>query len=404
MNLLLKILIISLVAVFAQAETTIDSEGTCLTSELLQKTHLSCVSCALKKIGRPVPDDHFLAMFGLIARENTALFDDEKPVFTSDGKTKTKNLKRRDLHSNSSEIKNSPAGPVEFTARAVYQKNVTQMLLASGYCTEGKIKPKQKGKYSNLYSRINSDQFAVGKQVDERDEAFREIGHERSSSVMRDFFMKDSKEKSFLSMSFEEQQEFFKGRRKSMTQRREDSSDSKSDIIDCVNDIDQNYTHNKAQDSYDACRAIFDGCEIGTTPREGDKGGQIYRENKARVGGDWCATKYKVAAAPTPEKTTPAPAPSTGDKNVTRAPTDKGSAAPAVSSQANRADTAANPGDVGVDIDMTQLVRSKDGWFLPNSAIKTKAPAAAVPPAPKPLPGFQQAVPQQATPAPGAVK
>lgn len=80
MKLFYKIHLMSLVVAIAQANTG-EYEGNkdvCTSSDFLNKTQLSCIVCGLKKAGRPAPDENFLGMMGLISREATYLFDDEK--------------------------------------------------------------------------------------------------------------------------------------------------------------------------------------------------------------------------------------------------------------------------------------------------------------------------------------
>lgn len=82
MKLFYKIILISLFVAGAQANQS-EYEGdkdVCTASDFINKTQLSCIVCGLKKAGRPAPDENFLGMLGLISREATSLFDDEKTL------------------------------------------------------------------------------------------------------------------------------------------------------------------------------------------------------------------------------------------------------------------------------------------------------------------------------------
>lgn len=299
MKLVFKIIIFSLSIASAQ-ENSIN----CSPSEMLIQSHLSCVSCALEKIGRPVPDDNFLGLMGLMARENFEFSDNERSE--SQKRKNIKNSSKTDLHyreslkSNPSIIKDHGAGPVEYTLRGEYQKKVIQMLLASGYCGKGKIKSNNSSSnYENFMNRINANTFVVSKdEAKQREVALKELGLNQSTdweSATDVFLMKGD----LTSLKFEDQQSFYKQKRPYPTA---------IGLSSCLTDIKSNYEskYPSSEDAYEACTAIYDGCGIAATPQIDGEGGQIKRKDKngftVRVGGDWCAKLYKK---PNPKSTSP---------------------------------------------------------------------------------------------------
>ncbi len=396
MNLLFKGVLISLYAISTFAKSVEKDEDVCTSTELLRKTHLACVSCALKKLGRPLPDNNYLAMMGLLVRENAALFvDEQNPNYKKPG--------RRDLKTNKSEIVDSGSGPVELTTRAQYQKSVIQMILAGGYCTQGKVKPKVKDNtYANVISRINSDKFAIDrKDKKEREKAINELGYSDWDLAKHEFY-DDSKDKSFFGLSFEDQKTFYKNRRTSSLNKHYSNQygdtygTPENELADCLKDIDANYTpvYSSPQDSYVACHAIYDGCEIATTPQgdEANGAGEIYRKDSqgrdVRVGGDWCATKYQsgrtLAERKDPIKNNTVPQ----EKNVVRS--DGTPLAPVVDKSFRSLGEVTMSADGKIvsgadgDIDMTkvEVIRASEnnrgGIFIPFEAIKTKNPNAII--------------------------
>lgn len=321
MKLFYKIIFMSLIMATAQVKAS-EYEGdkdVCTSADFLNKTQLSCIACGLKKAGRPVPDDHFLGMMGLIVRESSALFPDEtNPTYTKHN--------RRSINGLAGQTIETKSGQVDLTARAQMQKNVIQMLLSSGYCTQGKIKSKVKNTdYKNFIERMTSDKYAVtGDDKKTRDKAAKEIGQYNYGNAKEEFFL-DAKDSSFFSMTFEQQQEFYKKRRTAAINRENDDTSyrSNTEISDCLTDIEQNYApkYSSAADSYVACTAIYDTCEIATY------NGSIKRKDpngkEVRVGGDWCASKFnekstlaKPAIKLRKDGTPPAPVVDKSTKNL----------------------------------------------------------------------------------------
>lgn len=309
MRLLFKIVLMSFVIAVAQADQYEGDGVAPSSSDFIVKTHLSCIVSGLKKAGRPAPDEHFLAMMGLLVRENTSLFEDERDP-------KFKNQSRRSMATNQSVIKQDSKGrSIEFTTRAQVQKNTMQLLLASGYCTQGKIKSKSKDtNYSNYIERMNSDLHPVLNSVkDIRKNAIKELGHNSWGSTQELFLYDDGA--SFFALPFEKQQEFYTKKRKSALAGSTDRYDkfAKTDIPDCLRDIKDNYipAYSSAEDTYTACKAIYDECGIASNPNapEGTDGLYFDTAKRERVGGDWCASKYKTATvAPGLTKSTDAAA------------------------------------------------------------------------------------------------
>lgn len=300
MNLILNVILISVVAIFAQAKIEDPRDLTdCTVSELTVKTNLACVSCALQRVKRPV-DDKYLALMGLLVRENVALFPSKSKI-TSEQPT------RSSLVNNTSHIEpgDKNVGDVKFTARGQYQRFTMQMLLASGYCAPGKVKSTASG-YENVMSRIRSDEYVVGWSTDkflekkekakvkEREAAAKELGHSNWTNAKRDFFM-DKDGVDFFELDFEQQKEFYRGRRLSALTRHGDSQIPKTDIGECLNDIDSNYSkpYSSAEESYVACRAIYDACGINTDPLTGDTRRKNAAGQEVLVGGDPCKKFYK---------------------------------------------------------------------------------------------------------------
>tara|TARA_B110001454_G_C12723310_1_gene436556 strand:+ start:38822 stop:39205 length:384 start_codon:yes stop_codon:yes gene_type:complete len=121
MKLFFKITLMSLAFTLAQAEPAYEGDkDACFSSDFINKTHLSCIACGLKKAGRPAPDDHYLALMGLLVRENTSLFPDEtNPKFN---KTTQRGDRRRSINGGLSQTVETKDGPVKLTAKAQMQK------------------------------------------------------------------------------------------------------------------------------------------------------------------------------------------------------------------------------------------------------------------------------------------
>lgn len=361
----------SLAIAFAQAEPAYEgNKEVCTSSDFINKTHLSCIACGLKKAGRPVPDDHYLALMGLLVRENTSLFPDEKnPKFN---KTTQRGDRRRSINGRSSQIVETKDGPVELTAKAQMQKNTIQLMLASGYCAQGKVKPKVKGKnnentYANFVDRMNSDEAPVtGEVKKKRNLAAKELGQSDWDNA-KDEFLYDVEGSSFFTLPFEQQQEFYKKRRSSTSGHSDEGYRPRSEISDCLADIEQNYTpkYSSSSDAYTACTAIYDECGIATNPNDNDN---TIRNGK-RVGGDWCGTIYKKAASP------PKGNPTSGLREDGTPP------APIVDKSFRSLGEVFQQGDniVGPEgtIDMSKVIKNPDGSItIPKNAIKLKQPAS----------------------------
>ncbi len=289
MKLFSKILLVLFMASLARARGSVSPDRQdCSASNLAIKTQLSCVSCALKNMGRPV-DDNYLALIGLVVRENVALLPgDEKTTF--------KNPSRSRIDGTSNEVKQSDGGPIEFTARAKYQRGVLQILLAGGYCAPGKVKA-PKSDYANVIERVNSTDVAYGDGKKKRDKAAVELGQANFSTVSDEFYTRNKKDgKSFLEWKPSDQRDFFRNRRKSALSRgsAEDSYLTKSEMPSCLADIEANYSAlSTDEETYATCTAVYDRCGIATLPHDdGKNAGALYRDNGARVGGDWCASVY----------------------------------------------------------------------------------------------------------------
>lgn len=381
MRLFLKIALMSFFIAAAQAaepayEGDKDSEA-CTPSSFINKSYLSCVVCGLKKAGRPAPDEHFVALLGLLVRENTALFEDEV-----NPKQKT-NESRRSIVLNKGKEEKSSKGPVEFTARAQMQKNTLQMLLSSGYCTQGKIKSKVKNTdYSNFVERMKSDQHPVSdanKKI--RQKAVQELGFSDWDNA-REQLLYNTKGSSFFALPFEEQKEFYKNKRTSALNNSEDSPRTDSDITNCLKDIEQNYApaYSSAEDTYATCKVVYDECKIASIP---DSDEQIYydKEKKQRVGGDWCAKKYKPETPVLAKKPNDITAPAAGINGDKTGPAAKEKLAPVEDKSFKSLGETYEQGGLihGREgtIDPSKVVRTKDGFFIPNSAIQRKQPASA---------------------------
>lgn len=404
MKLFYKILLMSLVVAIAQANTG-EYEGdkdVCTSSDFLNKTQLSCIVCGLKKAGRPAPDENFLGMMGLISREATYLFDDEKnPQHQQSNQPGKKSLSRRSISGLDGQVISSPAGPVELTARAQMQKNVIQLLLGSGYCTQGKVKSKSKNTdYKNFIDRMTSDKYVLSGSKDEdvRDKAAKEVGQYSFDNAKEEFFL-NADNPSYFQMPFEQQQEFYKKRRTSALNRSNDDIGYRpnSEIPDCLNDIEQNYApkYSSAADTYAACTAIYEECEIATY------NGSTKRKNAAgenqRVGGNWCASKYRLPAASLAKDVKPAPV----GKPAPKLRDDGTPPAPIVDESFQTLGTVIQKQDKvivgpnGPEVDMKKVKYTKDGIFIPNEAIKK----SKVQPAPAPQPTTQPAPPASSAPA-----
>lgn len=400
MKLFYKILLMSLIVAMAQANNEYEGDkDVCTSSDFLNKTQLSCIVCGLKKAGRPAPDENFLGMMGLISREATYLFDDEKnPQHLQSNQPGKKSLSRRSINGLAGQVISTPAGPVEFTARAQMQKNVIQLLLGSGYCTQGKVKSKSKNAdYKNFIDRMTSDKYVLSGSEDEkiRDKAAKEVGQYSFDNAKDEFFL-NAENPSYFQMPYEQQQEFYKKRRTSALNRSNDDTGYRpnSEIPDCLNDIEQNYApkYSSAADAYAACSAIYDECEIATY------NGSTKRKNAAgkvmRVGGDWCASRYRAPATSIAKDVKLAP----GAKPVTNLRDDGTPPAPIEDKSSRTLGTVFQQKDKvvvgpnGPEVDMTKVKYTKDGIFIPNEAIKSPASSATkAQPVPQPAPPQSQA-------------
>lgn len=312
MKILLNVLFFVVLYSFAQADekkiTRSPAEyAGCGESELVKTAKLSCVYCGLKKINRPLPDDNYLAMMGLLVREKTDLFEDEK-------KHVGKHSRRRPLSSDYSHPVPSKSGTVIYSASTIYQKSVLKMLLSAGYCSPGKVKSKSPDTmYKHFASRIDSDkypEYAQSKkekadgdksEEDKHETAVKELGFSSWDKALDSLWIDGTGKVPFFTRSFENQKESYKnirsreiGKVSSRAIRRGETAES-SDIYNCLQDIEQNYapTYFSNEKANEACNAIYDECKIAT-----DESGNIRRSNKARVGGDFCDDQYKLATAP----------------------------------------------------------------------------------------------------------
>lgn len=407
----------SLLVAVAQANQS-EYEGdkdVCTASDFINKTQLSCIVCGLKKAGRPAPDENFLGMLGLISREATSLFDDEKdPQHPLSNKAGKKSLYRRSISGLASESVHTSAGPVDLTARARMQKNVIQMLLGSGYCTQGKVKSKTKDvDYKNFIDRMTSDKYVLSGSEDEkiRDKAAKEVGQYSFDNAKEEFFL-SADNPSYFQMPYEQQQDFYKKRRASALNRGSDDLGYRpnSEIPDCLNDIEQNYApkYSSAADAYAACTAIYEECEIATY------NGSTKRKNAAgkiqRVGGDWCASRYRTPAASIAKDVKQNPG-----KPVTNLRADGTPPAPIVDVSYKPLGTVFQQKDKvvvgpnGPEVDLTKVKYTKDGIFIPNEAIKPPGSSTSTgqpaPAAPQPSPQTQApAVKVEGQPKAGATK
>lgn len=396
---------------FAEAKTEISEDGSCITSTLLQKTYLSCIACGLAKAGRPAPDENYLTMLGMLTREKVDLFPNEK-------KNEKNKAFRWGLGTGHANTIGSPSAPVEFTVQAQYQSSVLQNLLAAGYCTEGKIKSRRANNdYSNTVERIRSDIYIVPPKsgspgierdlykqaMKNRDEASKELGFSSWEDATEELFVNDP---TFYKMTFAQQKKIFDERRTKALKRDSNSFVSESEIKDCLQDIQTNYSTTLAndQESYKTCRAIYDECGIATVPRDsGTEAGSIYRTVKAdgkdvkvRVGGDWCNSKYPKAV-PEEVKSSPAPdaAPSPyslSNRKVNFGDSGKTAATPAAANTAPKTLPAANTYDPPqkktvyvtpdgkVYIEGQLATETPDGYVIPKTVIApNNTPAQANP-------------------------
>lgn len=294
MNLLFKVLLISFMVAFAQAKPEND---VCLSSEMLRKTELSCIQCGLKKAGRPMPDDNFLGAMGLLVRENMTLHEKDKAPYYKKDRTNTLVNVRMGLHDTFTD-KNSI---VQWSTKGEMQRKTIQMLLASGYCGQGRIKTKnQKSNYSNFIKRVQSRGYAVtGDDKDERTDAVKELGFGSWSNTNSELFTGFP-----FGQSFDEQKAFYARKRTSAISRGEDSFQSSSDITGCLKDIDSTYKENFEQNaSYKACTSMYNECGIATHPEDGGvNAGKMFNKDGTRVGGDWCSKLiYGTDIPPTPQ-------------------------------------------------------------------------------------------------------
>lgn len=264
----------------AQAQET---KSSCGGSSLLQKAHLSCMSCAFQKKNLPVPDDRFLASLGLVARENVVLLPLlSKPPF------------RLSLDSDRVQVAKNKDGSlflmngkeVTLTAENQYHNYVMEMILASGYCPKEKFKAANKDeKYTNFNERIKDEKFVTGfKFNDPRSSAARELGANDWSELKDLFFVSEAKAgKVFPELTYAEQVAEMKKRRTEYLNKSQSAFSSdfnsfsgKTEFYSsCFEDLNKtSISQEQMQNqSREICNAIYDECGI---PRAGDPCGVKY--------------------------------------------------------------------------------------------------------------------------------
>lgn len=198
----------------------ITSTKNCSSSDLLNKSYLSCISCALEKKNLPAPDPRYLAALGLATRENYALL----PEVEQNGQRKSLSSPYVSIAKlpDGKIFKNKQGQEVSFTLLNQYHRHVMESLLAGGYCPKEKMKAEDKSEtYNDFVSRIEAETFiqnGFGKDIKKkftRNSAARELGASDWDELNNLFFLsKEKTGKSFLQLSFQEQQYEFKKRRK----------------------------------------------------------------------------------------------------------------------------------------------------------------------------------------------
>lgn len=301
----MKSLFITTLILVLTTSTQAQENKACGSSNLLQKAHLSCMSCALQKKNLPVPDDRFLASLGLVARENVVLLPLlAKPPF------------RLSLDSDRVQVAKSKDGSlflvkgkeVTFTAENQYHNYVMEMILASGYCSKDKFKAANKDeKYTKFDERIKDEKFVTGFNFsDPRSSAARELGANDWSELNDLFFVSKAKAgKIFPELTYSEQVAEMKKRRTEYLNKSQSAFSSdfssfsgKTEFFSsCFEDLNKaSISQEQLQNqSREICNAIYDECGI---PRAGDP----------------CGVKYPVVQEPI-RKQTPQEKQTGNDKN-----------------------------------------------------------------------------------------
>lgn len=281
-------------------------DNACGSSGLLQKAHLSCMSCALQKKNLPVPDDRFLASLGLVARENVNLLPllAKSPFRLSLDSNRVQVAKNKDgsvFQKNSKEV--------TFTAENQYHNYVMEMILASGYCTKEKFKSASKEeKYSKFDERIKDEKFITGFSfTDPRTPAARELGANDWAELNDLFFVSKAKAgKMFPELTYAEQVSEMKKRRNDYLNKSRSSfasdftsfSGKTEFYTSCFEELNKSSVSQEQlqNQSREICNAIYDECGI---PRAGDP----------------CGVKYPVAQESSRKTTPPADSQTGNDKN-----------------------------------------------------------------------------------------
>lgn len=260
---------ISFLATAAQSQ----DKNTCKDSELLQKAHLSCMSCALEKKGLPVPDDRFLASLGLVARENVDFLPKlaKAPYRLSLDSNYVLAAKKKD----GSVYTTKDGKEVHFTTENQYHNYVMEMLLASGYCAKEKFKPASKNeKYTKFTERMNDEKFVTGSFFsDPRNAAASELGADNWNELNDLFFVSKAKAgKLFPNLSYEAQVKEMKQRRDDYLRKNSSVfgseynsfSNSKGFYSQCFDEINKSKTTQEdlQNQAREICNAIYDSCGI----------------------------------------------------------------------------------------------------------------------------------------------
>lgn len=266
---------ITMIATTLQAQ----EKNACKDSGLLQKAHLSCISCALEKKGLPTPDDRFLASLGIVARENVDFLPKlaKSPFRLSLDSNYVLPAKNKD----GSVFTTKEGKEVHFTTENQYHKYVMEMLLASGYCPKEKFKSANKNeKYTKFTERINDEKFVTGSFFsDPRNSVASELGANSWSELNDLFFVSSAKAgKLFPDLSYENQVKEMKLRRDEYMRKNSSvfsseynsfGNNSGGFFSQCFDEISKKKgtPEDLQNQAREVCNAVYDSCGI---PKTGD--------------------------------------------------------------------------------------------------------------------------------------
>lgn len=358
-------------------------------STLMKTSHLSCVVCGLKRAGMPAPDENYLALMGLIARESTVLFDDEKIVAGQ------KNPPLRRGLGTDQGMEFGENKPVWLSAKMQYQKEVLKMVLAGGYCKKGTIENKNTNfaKYSSVLNSV--DHTYKAEQLNDRQAAYGELGHPTAlvsyQNIVEKYFpITNNQLITSKNNSYDEQVRLFTENRKHQRDSRNNiaagekshvtRTTPKGDFDACLDDIDNNYAKDNlnVEKARKACEIVYDSCGIAVVPDNDDLAGATHRKdsngNMVRVGGNWCAQYYPVTkkTKPPPAAVTPAPAIVTANGLKVN---QQGQLIPIPTTGAGASSTSTVTTDSGFCVDLSKGYYDGNNYVIPGGAVY-RTPAA----------------------------